>query len=128
MKSIKNGSSASSRKSKAPSKDEMIPRGRSILKGLTEFKEYLQGKRELRVYHYDVPDPIDVRAIRERSGLSQVEFARRFAISPRTLQDWEQKRRDPDSAIRAYLTVIDRDPTAVRKALAKASAPIRSSR
>lgn len=121
MKSIKNGSSASSRKSKAPSKEGMTPRGRSILKGLTELREYLQGKRELRVYHYDVPDPVDVRAIRERSGLSQVEFARRFAISPRTLQDWEQRRREPDSASRAYLTVIDRNPDAVRRALAQPS-------
>ncbi|MGA3202405.1 MAG: helix-turn-helix domain-containing protein [Bryobacteraceae bacterium] len=95
----------------------MSARGRNILKGLTELKEHLQGKRELRVYRYDVPDPIDVRAIRERSGLSQGEFARRFAISPRTLQDWEQRRRDPDSAIRAYLTVIDRDPRAVQRAL-----------
>jgi len=95
----------------------MSARGRNILKGLTELKEHLQGKRELSVYRYDVPDPIDVRAIRERSGLSQGEFARRFAISPRTLQDWEQRRRDPDSAIRAYLTVIDRDPRAVQRAL-----------
>jgi putative transcriptional regulator len=121
MKPTKNGSSVSSRKSKAPSKVGMSARGRSLLKGLTEFKEYLQGKRELRVYHYDVPDPIDVRAIRERSGLSQIEFARRFAISPRTLQDWEQRRREPDSAIRAYLTVIDRNPGAVRRALAQSS-------
>jgi putative transcriptional regulator len=95
----------------------MSVRGRSILKGLTEFKEYLEGKRKLTIHHYDVPDPIDVRAIRERHGLTQAEFARRFAISPRTLQDWEQKRREPDSAIRAYLTVIDRNPEAVQKAL-----------
>ena len=117
MKSIKNGSGVNSRKSKQRSKEGMSARGRNILKGLTELKEHLQGKRELSVYRYDVPDPIDVRAIRERSGLSQGEFARRFAISPRTLQDWEQRRRDPDSAIRAYLTVIDRDPRAVQRAL-----------
>jgi putative transcriptional regulator len=94
-------------------------RGRSLMKGLIEFEEYLAGKRKLAVYHYDVPDPIDVRAIRERSGLSQGEFARKFAINPRTLQDWEQRRREPDSAIRAYLTVIDRNPSAVRRALAQ---------
>jgi putative transcriptional regulator len=117
MKSTKNGSSVSSQKSKERSKEGMTARGRSILKGLEEFREHLEGKRKLAVYHYDVPDPIDVRAIRERSGLSQREFASRFAISPRTLQDWEQRRRDPDSAIRAYLTVIDRNPEAVRQAL-----------
>jgi putative transcriptional regulator len=92
-------------------------RGRSIMKGLKEFQEFLEGKRKLVVHHFNIPDPIDVRAIRERSGLTQREFASRFAISPRTLQDWEHRRRDPDSAIRAYLTVIDRNPKAVRQAL-----------
>jgi putative transcriptional regulator len=87
------------------------------MKGLNEFQEFLEGKRKLVVHHFDIPDPINVRAIRERSGLPQREFARRFAINPRTLQDWEQGRRDPDSAIRAYLTVIDRNPEAVRQAL-----------
>jgi putative transcriptional regulator len=91
------------------------------MKGLIEFQEFLEGKRQLVVHHYEVPAPVDVRAIRERSGLSQIEFARRFAISPRTLQDWEQRRREPDSAIRAYLTVIDRNPGAVRRALAQSS-------
>ncbi len=119
MKAIKSGSNASSRKSKDSSKDGLTPRGRAILKGLAELKEHLQGKRQLIAYHYDVPDPINVREIRERSGLTQGEFARRFAISPRTLQDWEQGRRDPDSAIRAYLTVIDRNPSAVQRALAQ---------
>lgn len=91
------------------------------MKGLEEFQEYLEGKRKLVVHHFDIPDPIDVRAIRERSGLPQGEFARRFAINPRTLQDWEQHRRNPDSAIRAYLTVIDRNPGAVRRALRQRS-------
>lgn len=121
MRSTKNGSSLHSPKSKQNSKDGMTARGRSILKGLTELQEHLQGKRELRAYHFNIPDPIDVRAIRERSGLSQSEFARRFAISPRTLQDWEQRRREPDSAIRAYLIVIDRNPNAVRRALEQPS-------
>ena len=61
---------------------------------------------------------IDVRALRQRRGLSQAEFAGRYALNPRTLQEWEQGRTEPDVAIRAYLTVIDRDPQAVEKALA----------
>jgi putative transcriptional regulator len=117
----KNSSVSASKKSKTASPKLQTARGRSLMKGLIEFQEFLEGKRQLVVHHYDVPDPIDVRAIRERSGLSQIEFARRFAISPRTLQDWEQRRREPDSAIRAYLTVIDRNPGAVRRALAQSS-------
>jgi hypothetical protein len=42
-------------------------RGRSILKGPKEFQEYLEGKRKLVVYHYDIPDPVEVRTIRERA-------------------------------------------------------------
>ena len=41
----------------------------------------------------------------------------RYAVSPRSLQEWKQGRRRPESAVRAYLTVIDRNPEAVEKAL-----------
>jgi putative transcriptional regulator len=84
---------------------------------MSEVKEYLDGKRSLHVRTYDVPERINVRAIRERVGMSQAQFAIRFAISPRTLQEWEQGRRMPDATVRAYLTVIDRNPDAVQNAL-----------
>lgn len=58
-----------------------------------------------------------MRAIRERTGLSRAKFAERFALDPRALQDWEQGRRRPDRAARAYLTVIARNPKAVEEAL-----------
>jgi putative transcriptional regulator len=54
-------------------------------------------------------------ALRGKSG--QAEFSRRYAVSPRSLQEWEQGRRWPESAVRASLTVIDRNPQAVEKAL-----------
>ena len=118
MRKTKGASVARSRKSRRASEEAMTPRGRSILRGVTEFQEFLQGKRSLRAFHYDIPDPVNVREIRRKTGLSQAEFAARFAISPRTLQEWEQGRTVPDSAVRAYLTVIFRNPQAVQKALA----------
>ena len=60
---------------------------------------------------------MDVRAIRSKLGLSQAEFSRRYAVSPRSLQEWEQGRRRAESAVRAYLTVIERNAEAVEKAL-----------
>ena len=45
------------------------------------------------------------------------EFAARFRIPLGTLRDWEQGRKDPDAAARAYLIVIGRNPDAVREAL-----------
>jgi putative transcriptional regulator len=58
-----------------------------------------------------------VRIIRRALGLSQEEFATRFHIPLGTLRDWEQGRKDPDAAARAYLVVIGRNPTAVAEAL-----------
>jgi len=59
-----------------------------------------------------------VRWVRKQTGLSQEEFAERYRIPIGTLRDWEQSRREPDAAALAYLTVIERDPEAVRRALA----------
>jgi putative transcriptional regulator len=58
-----------------------------------------------------------VRVIRRALGLSQDEFANRFHIPLGTLRDWEQGRKEPDTAARAYLRVIGHNPTAVTEAL-----------
>jgi putative transcriptional regulator len=58
-----------------------------------------------------------VRVIRRALSLSQEEFSARFHIPLGTLRDWEQGRKDPDAAARAYLTVIGRNPAAVSEAL-----------
>ena len=60
------------------------------------------------------------RWIRLRLGLSQDQFAETFRIPVGTLRDWEQHRREPDQAARAYLDVIAREPKAVQRALAQA--------
>lgn len=62
--------------------------------------------------------PLDVAAIRKKTGLSQERFARAFQISPHTLRNWEQGRRIPEGPARALLLAIDRDPEAVTRALA----------
>lgn len=57
------------------------------------------------------------KIIRRALGMSQEEFATRFHIPIGTLRDWEQGRKDPDAAARAYLMVIGRNPKAVSEAL-----------
>ena len=59
-----------------------------------------------------------VSVIRRALKLSQEDFAGAFQIPIGTLRDWEQGRKEPDAAARAYLRVIAREPDAVRKALA----------
>lgn len=66
-----------------------------------------------------VPDEVDVKALRIRLGYSQSEFSQRFGFSLDALQDWEQHRRLPDRTARILLTVIDREPQAVIRALAR---------
>lgn len=64
-----------------------------------------------------VPDDIDVQRIRKRVHMSQSEFAGHFGVNLRTVQEWEQGRSQPSGASRAFLTVIAREPDAVRRAL-----------
>jgi putative transcriptional regulator len=63
------------------------------------------------------------KIIRRALGISQEDFAARFHIPLGTLRDWEQGRVVPDQAARAYLTVIAREPEAVRRALRSPSPP-----
>jgi putative transcriptional regulator len=67
-----------------------------------------------------------VKLIRRALGLTQEEFAGRFHIPLGTLRDWEQGAAVPDQSARAYLTVIARDPEAVRKALSAMSLTVGS--
>lgn len=69
-----------------------------------------------------VPDAVDVLAIRraQRSGyhqLSQEAFAKRFGFTGAAVREWEQGRRKPGRTARVLLTLIDREPEAVARAL-----------
>ena len=64
-----------------------------------------------------------VRWVRKTTGLSQEQFSARYRVPVGTLRDWEQARREPDAAALAYLRVIEREPEAVARALAPATAP-----
>jgi putative transcriptional regulator len=71
-------------------------------------------KRPARKTQIELPN---VRKIREKSGLSQSQFARMLRVSPKTLQNWEQKRRQPNGPAIALLKVVDRNPEIVLKTL-----------
>jgi len=58
-----------------------------------------------------------VRAARANTGLSQAVFARTYRINLGRLRDLEQGRTQADSALLAYLTVIEKEPAAVERAL-----------
>lgn len=92
--------------------------GKELAEAMVEAVGYLDGRPGSTTTHVvAVPDDVDVKAIREALGLNRPEFCRRFGLDVRAVQDWEQRRRRPDRAARAYLRVISRNPEAVVAAL-----------
>ncbi len=88
----------------------------SIIAGLEEALRFARGEETgARVTVYEIPD---VPAIRKKLGMTQQAFARRFGVSLGTLRNWEQGLRMPEGPARVLLTVIDREPAAVKRALA----------
>jgi putative transcriptional regulator len=61
---------------------------------------------------------VSLRKIRTRLNLTQEQFAEQFHLPLGTIRDWEQGKKHPDSAARALLRVIERNPEAVIEALA----------
>jgi putative transcriptional regulator len=62
-----------------------------------------------------------VKALRQRLGMTQVEFAEVFGLPISTLRDWEQRRSTPDAPARALLRAIEREPETMRRLLSTAA-------
>jgi putative transcriptional regulator len=96
--------------------------GSRIVQGAREALAFARGEVDIANYRVHVPADINVKAIRRRLKLTQDEFSRRFGIPHGTLRDWEQGRRRPEGPARALLLVIQHEPKAVERALARAMA------
>lgn len=93
----------------------------SIKQGLNEAIAHGNSKgngngngKEVKLYQ---PQAVDVSRLRERLSLTQEQFAARFGFSVATLRHWERGDRSPSGASLVLLNVIDRDPSAVLRAL-----------
>ena len=91
--------------------------GRDIETALGEVLGHVRGETALPCRIVDDPAAGRIVSLRKRLRLSRQRFADRFGLDVRALQEWEQGRRVPDRAARVLLTVIDRDPEAVVRAL-----------
>ena len=85
--------------------------------GLLDALEHAKGGKSGVVEHK--PVPVDVKAIREKTGMSQQRFCATFGISLGTLRHWEQGLRTPRGAALVLLKVVDKNPKAVIEAVAE---------
>lgn len=91
--------------------------GQEILTGIREIKEWQQGKKKLKTTHMQLPRAADVAKIRQHLNLTQDEFADFMGVNIKTLQNWEQKRREPQGPARSLLRIAEKAPEAILKAL-----------
>lgn len=82
--------------------------GEELLQGVRDIKAGRIGRR------YTVESYPIIRA-REKSGLTQAQFAALLGVSVRTLQDWEQGRREPSGAAKTLIKVAELHPQVLRK-------------
>jgi len=65
---------------------------------------------------YEIKPP-EIKTVRESLNVSQNEFALMIGVSVRTLQNWEQGRRQPEGPAKALLRIASKNPSAVLEAL-----------
>lgn len=87
-----------------------------LKEALEEVLAHRQGKHTLS-QRTIILEPSQIQAIRQEQTLSQEEFAELFGVSIRTLQQWEQGRRQPQGPARVLLKVIAHNPKVVQEAL-----------
>lgn len=91
-----------------------------ILQGAQDALDYFRGDETKGRAHYIILSDIDVKSVREKTGLTQRHFAETYGFSLSTLKKWETGARNPEGAAKAYLMVIDQKPDMVRNALNEA--------
>jgi putative transcriptional regulator len=80
-------------------------------------KELLQSVREMKAGRRGRVHKVKVSPIvaaRTKAELSQAQFAQLLGVSVRTLQDWEQGRREPSGAAKTLIRIAARRPDVLR--------------
>lgn len=83
-----------------------------LLESVRDMGRHMRGEVVAEARTREFPEP-DVKAIRERTGLSQTRFAHLIGVKPKTLQNWEQRRVRPAGPARALLKIVEANPAAL---------------
>ena len=88
---------------------------KELLESIDEIREIHAGRRKPR--RVITITPVEIKTIRKRLHVSQLQFAHLMGVSAATLRNWEQGRTYPEGAARALLKVASRRPDVVLEAL-----------
>ena len=80
--------------------------------------ELLRSVREMKAGQVQVVSSPVIEA-RKKTGLSQSQFATLLGVSVRTLQGWEQGRKQPSGAARTLLAIANKNPKALLAVVSK---------
>jgi putative transcriptional regulator len=92
-----------------------------IREGLEQAIAHAAGEPVDAVMHH--PAKPDVKSIRQKTGLTQEQFASRCHISVNTLRHWERGDRQPHGAATALLQLVEHNPRFVMETLAGKAPP-----
>jgi putative transcriptional regulator len=90
-----------------------------IMAGIDDARAYLDGRADKKRYRVHVPEKVNVKKIRTRLGLSQESFAATYGFAVSAVRDWEQGRRRPERSARILLKIVEKEPEAITRALAR---------
>ena len=96
--------------------------GDDIIQGLSEALAHARGKDVpgMVIHHVDIDAP-DLKAIRERLNLSQEKMAPLLGVSLSGYRKWEQGKRTISGPAKTLITIMEKEPEAVVRALLQAS-------
>jgi len=95
--------------------------GQNLIQAMQELIGYAEGKIDLRTTRLNV-SPVcetisaaEIKETRKKLGMSQSVFAIVIGVSKKTIESWEAGRYTPDGAARRLISIINYDPSFLKK-------------